>query len=93
MTSFLFEGDQHDRVSDIALIGRPDRDRGVGGPLMSAKIIQFVPRPNRRRKAMEFSTIASRSAPQPDDLTIDHVDTSPCEYVWPDSRERQISDG
>jgi hypothetical protein len=93
MTSFVFEGDPHDRVSDIALIGRPDRDRGVGGPLMSAEIIQFAPRPHRERWEMEFSTIASRSAPQPDDLTMDHVDTSPCEYVWPDSRERQIAHG
>jgi hypothetical protein len=65
----------------------------VWEPLMSAKIIQFAPRPHRERRAMEFSTIASRSVPQPDDLTMDHVDTSPCEYVWPDSRERQISDG
>jgi hypothetical protein len=93
MTSFLFEGDQHDRVSDIALMGRPDRDRDVGGSFMSAKIIQFVPRPDRERRAMEFSTIASRSAPQPDDLTMDHVDTKPGECVWPDSRERQIADG
>jgi len=60
---------------------------------MSAKIIQFVPRPHRERREMEFSTIASRLAPQPDDLTMDHVDTSPCEYVWPHSRETQISDG
>ena len=60
---------------------------------MSAKIIQFAPRHNRERKEMEFSTIASRSAPRPDDLTMDHVDTSPCEYVWPGSREMQISDG
>jgi hypothetical protein len=29
MTSFVFEGNQHDRVSDIALIGRPDRDRDL----------------------------------------------------------------
>jgi hypothetical protein len=93
MTSFVFEGDPHDRVSDIALIGRPDRNRGVGGSFMSAKIIQFVPRPHRRRKKMDFSAIASRSAPQPDDLTMDHVDTSPCEYVWPDAYETQISDG
>jgi hypothetical protein len=89
----VFEGDQHDRVSDIALIGRPDRNRGVGGTLMSAMIIQVAPRAHRERKEMEFSAIASRSVPQPDDLTMDHVDTSPCEYVWPDSYETQISDG
>ena len=93
MTSFVFERDQHDRVPDFALIGRPDRDRGVGGPFMSAKIIQFAPRPDRERRAMEFSTIASRSALPPDDLTMDHVDTSPGECIWSDSRERQISDG
>ena len=60
---------------------------------MSAKIIQFAPRRNRERKEMEFSAIASRSAPRPDDLTMDHVDTSPCEYVRPASGEAQISDG
>jgi hypothetical protein len=92
MTSFVFEGDQHDRVPDIALIGRPDRDRGVGGTLMSAEIIQFAPRPHRERREMASSTIAFRS-PRPDDLTMDHVDTSPGECVWPDSRERQIADG
>ena len=60
---------------------------------MSAKIIQFAPRRHRERRAMEFSTIASRSVPQPYDLTMDHVDTKPGECVWPDSRERQIADG
>ena len=60
---------------------------------MSAGIIQFVPRPNRRRKQMESSTIAFRSALPPDDLTMDHVDTSPGECIWSDSRERRISDG
>ena len=93
MTSFVFEGDQHDRVSDIALIGRPDRNRGVERTLMSAEIIQFVPRPNRKHKQMDSCTIAFRSALRPDDLTMDHVDTSPGECIWSDSRERQISDG
>jgi len=60
---------------------------------MSAEIIQFAPQPHRERREMEFSTIASRSALPPDDLTMGHVDTSPGECVWPDSRERQISDG
>ena len=93
MTSFVFERDQHDRVPDFALIGRSDRDRRVGGTFMSAKIIQFVPRPNRRHKQMDSSTLAFRSAPRSDDLTMDHVDISPGECVWPDSRERQIADG
>ena len=60
---------------------------------MSAEIIQFAPRPHRERREMASSTIAFRSAPRPDDLTMDHVDTSPGECVWPDSRERQIADG
>ena len=93
MTNFVFEGDPHDRVPDIALIGRPDRNRGVGGPFMSAEIIQFASRPNRKHKEMASSTIAFRSAPRPDDLTMDHVDTSPGECAWPDFREGQISDG
>ena len=60
---------------------------------MSAEIIPFVARTNRGRKEMDFSTVASRSALRPDDLTMDHVDTSPCEYVWPGSHEMQMSDG
>jgi len=35
---------QHDRVSDIARIGWPGRDRGVGRILMSAEIIRFTSR-------------------------------------------------
>jgi hypothetical protein len=51
---------------------------------MSAEIIQFIPRPNRHREQSDFPTIPSRSAAPHDDLTMDHVDTSPCEYVWPE---------
>jgi len=54
---------------------------------MSAEIIRFLPRPNRNRKPEDFSMYGSRSAVRLDDLTMDHVDTAPCEYVWPDSRE------
>src|SRR5260370_569135 len=64
--------------------GRLDRDRGVGGALMSAEIIQFIPPPNQSRDQTVFPPIAFRSAAQPDDLTMGSVDTSRCEHVWPD---------
>ena len=48
---------------------------------MSAEIIAFIPRPNRRNLPVKFRG-ASRSAIQPDDLTMDHADTTPCE-IWP----------
>ena len=47
---------------------------------MSAEIIQFVPRPNRRRGLVELSSLA-RSISGEDDLAMDHADTAPCEYV------------
>jgi hypothetical protein len=83
---------KHDRVFDIARACGPDRDRGVGGICMSADIIQFIPRPQRNRGPTDFSTIAFRSAPRPDDLTMDHVDTAPCEYLWPDECDPVSSD-
>jgi len=82
--SYMERG-QHDRVSDIAVTGWPRRHRSVGRTRMSAEIIRFIPRPNRNRDAEDFSTFGSRSAALPDDLTMDHVDTAPCEYVWSDS--------
>ncbi len=48
---------------------------------MSAEIIQFVPRPSRRSRLLDFPT-AIRSATRGDDLTMDHADTAPCEYVF-----------
>ena len=48
---------------------------------MSAEIIQFVPRPNRRRTLADL-TVATRSPIREDDLTMGHADTAPCEYVF-----------
>jgi hypothetical protein len=48
---------------------------------VSAEIIPFVPRLKRQREPMPFPPAALRSAPRPDDLTMDHADTAPCEYV------------
>jgi hypothetical protein len=77
----------HDRVSDIARIGRPGRDRGVGGNFMSAEIIQFIRGPQRHRDHSDFPTIAFRSAARPDDLVMRHADTAPSEYVPPKPEE------
>ena len=54
---------------------------------MSAEIIQFIPRPKCDREQTDFPTIAFRSA-LPDDLTMDHADTAPCEYIRPDWAEK-----
>jgi hypothetical protein len=74
----------HDRVSDIARIGRPGRDRGVGGIFVSAEIIQFIRGPKRNRELSDFPTIAFRSAARADDLVMDHADTAPSEYAPPE---------
>ena len=52
---------------------------------MSADIIQFIPRPTRRRRPLE-SPAMMRSAFREDDLTMGHPDTAPCEYVVFDSK-------
>ena len=48
---------------------------------MSAEIIAFVPRLDRKRESTHSPSAAFRSVPSPDDLTMDHVDASPCEYI------------
>lgn len=48
---------------------------------MSAEIIAFVRRLKRKPEPTHFPPVTLRSAPQPDDLTMDHADTAPCEYV------------
>ena len=50
---------------------------------MSAQIIPFTPRRDRKRRAFDFSIPAT----PPDDLVMDHVDTAPCEYVAPEEGE------
>jgi hypothetical protein len=48
---------------------------------VSAEIIPFVPRLKRKPEPTPLPPAALRSAPRPDDLTMDHADTAPCEYV------------
>jgi hypothetical protein len=83
------KGDNHhDRLFDLAFASGPRRHRAVGWILMSAEIIQFIPRPKPHREPTDFPTIVFRSAVAPDDLAMDHADTAPCEYVCPDFSEK-----
>jgi hypothetical protein len=50
---------------------------------MSADIIPFTRRRDRKRSVIDVSVAASL----PDDLVMDHVDTAPCEYVAPEERD------
>ena len=52
---------------------------------MSADIIQFIPRPSKDQELTDFPTIAFRSVVH--HFASDDVDTAPCEYVAPESRE------
>lgn len=60
---------------------------------MSAEIIQFMPRPKRRRVPSWFPANAFRPAARPDDFTMDHTDTSPCECVPANFEVIRIEDG
>ncbi len=59
---------------------------------MSAEIIRFMRGPKQHRGQTDFPTIAFRSVERPDDLTMDHVDTAPCEFVGPESYEALVTD-
>ena len=54
---------------------------------MSAEIIQFIRRPKHDREQTDFPTIVFRSTVR-ENLTTDHADTAPCEYVQPDWYEK-----
>jgi hypothetical protein len=60
---------------------------------MSAEIVPFIPRPNRKSGLTDFPTTAFRLAVPAGDLTMDHVDTVPCEYVWPQTQPSESGDG
>jgi hypothetical protein len=53
----------------------------MGGVVVSAEIIPFVPRLNRKREPMHFQPAALRWTRRPDDLTMARADTAPCEYL------------
>jgi hypothetical protein len=50
---------------------------------MSAEIIPFVARPDRRCGLRDGAGAPWRSAASMDDLVMDHADTAPCEYPRP----------
>jgi hypothetical protein len=87
MPHILFRSSEawHDRVSDFPRIGRPGRDRRLGGIVVSAEIIQFIRGPKRDGDHSDFPTIAFRSAARPNDLVMDHADAAPNEDVHPES--------
>jgi len=55
--------------------------------VMSAEIVHFIPRPKHKHEQTDFPTIAFRLPARSDDLSIDHADAAPCEYVAPDASE------
>ena len=50
---------------------------------MTAEIIPFVPRPDRRSRVRDGAGAPWRSAASLNDLIMDHADTAPCEYAPP----------
>jgi len=50
---------------------------------MTAEIISFVPRPDRRSGVRDGAGAPWRSAASLNDLIMDHADTALCEYLWP----------
>jgi hypothetical protein len=78
---YFTERGNDDRLSAVAGLDRTCRDRYLGGIVMSADIIRFIPRPNPGREPTDFPTIAFRSPVKHDDLVMDHTDTAPCEHA------------
>jgi hypothetical protein len=74
-----------DRLSDIARACRPRCHRRIGGILVSAEIIQFIPRPRRDDAQTVFPTVAFRSAVQAP--AVDPVDVAPDKHAEPIKRE------
>lgn len=83
VTYFIYKKrGRYDRISNIARTGWLGRDRVFGEIFVSAEIIRFIRDPKQRRKLENCRIIALRSTMQPDDLVMDHVDTSACERDW-----------
>jgi hypothetical protein len=70
------------RLFDRARRERADPHRALGGFLVSARIIQFVPRASFGQRAHQAPR-PFRFPRLPDDLAMDHADTAPCEYALP----------
>jgi hypothetical protein len=72
-------------MTAIARAHRPRCHRRIGGIVVSAEIIQFIPRPKRDDTQTDFPAIAFRSAVQ--DPAIDPVDVAPDKHAEPIKRE------
>ena len=69
----------NDRVSDLARARVPGRDRRVGGNVVSAEVVRFIPRPRDSGETTDFPAVAFLLPVEAED----HADTAPCEYVAP----------
>jgi hypothetical protein len=83
--AFSFKRGQamNDRISDLARARVPGRDRRVGGNVVSADVVRFIPRPRSSGDTTDFPAVAFHM-PAPAE---DHADTAPCEYVAPGDHE------
>jgi hypothetical protein len=84
MPHVSFWRDADDRLPDLACADRPRCHRRFGGGLVSAEIIQFIPRPERDDAPTDFPTIAFRPAVQ--DPVVAHADA---DADQPDEPERR----
>jgi hypothetical protein len=89
MPHISFTEKTDDRVSDFAGAGRSGCDRGLGGTLMSADIIQPIPRPRYASEQTDFPTIAFRSAVR--DLAKERAEPAPRDDTKTDKRESKMS--
>jgi hypothetical protein len=85
MPHVSFFRDADDRLPDLACARRPRRHRRIGGTLVSADIIQFIPRPKRDDVETDSPAIAFRSTRR--EGVIDPVDASSDKHTVPADRE------
>jgi hypothetical protein len=72
----------NDRISDIARADRPRVHRPLGGAVVSADIIQFIPRPAPKSRPTDFPTIAFRRPP-----SLEANAATDCDRPEPDNEE------
>jgi hypothetical protein len=54
---------------------------------MSAEIVRFIARPDRKRQPNDFPTIVFRAVARSEKPVTDDSDRAPCEYVRPENGE------
>jgi hypothetical protein len=68
-----------DRLPDLARPGRARYHRGPGVRIVSADIVQFIPRPRRNRVSAIFPSVVLKLEKPVGDLVMDHADVVPDE--------------